>query len=290
MRKKINIAYCYKSGMGIEIARIGAWLSALSQKYDLTLYSFHHFIYNSEVMRVCPLTELNHEKVVLEDADKGIAFYCMPRSSGPFRADGLDAAARQLGYLMILEDEEGDANVYRTSYKQISDYGLKACSRVFLKTGKPHQKLILNLFGGASPTKGFREGPIAARVAREIADAFSKYEFIIPCLPHQKNVLSEVMISGVNNLELRDFNYNEENLTLLVSGSPGIITVEGGMLHLGVAYAKPVCCLIEKDWMQDVNSKLPLDHGVHYEIVELSNPDINNLLESLKQWMREQLF
>jgi hypothetical protein len=274
--------------MGIEIARIGAWLSGLAENYDLTLYSFHHYIYDKETIRVCPLSEVNHESVVLGDADEGMAFYCMPREDGPFRADVIEEAARRRGYRMILEEAEKDTNVYQASLKQISDYGLKEIGvRDFLKKGNAHKKLILNLFGGASLTKGFSKGVIAESVARAIAGSFPEVEFIIPCLPHQKNILTEEMIRGVSNLSLHYFNYNEENLTLLVSGSPRIITVEGGMLHLGIAYTKPVFCLIEKDWMQSVSSKLPLNHGVHYEFLDLSTPLIGHLLKSIGGWMGE---
>ena len=289
MRKKINIAYCYKSGMGIEIARIGAWLAAIPLNYDSTIYSFHHYIYDSETIRVCPLSEGSHEDVVLENADEGIAFYCTQRQDGPFLACAIEEAARLRGYRMILEDAD-DTNVYRASLAQISDYGLgKGDDRGFLKKSEPHNRLILNIFGGASLFKGFSDGKTAESIVRAIATTFPEREFVIPCLPHQKNILTEEMIREVANLSLQYFNYEEDKLTRLAAGCPGIITVEGGMLHLGVAYRKPVVCLIEKKWMQTVKSKLPLDHGVRYEFLNLSAPQLGPLLKSIGDWISRAL-
>jgi len=286
MMEKINIAYCYKSGMGIEIARIGTWLSVLTKTCDVTLYSFHHYIYDPAVMKVRPLTEMNHADVVLGDADEGIAFYSHSRPNGPLRAHVLEEEARQRGYHMITEEAADGTNVYQTSLNQVDEAGLKMAGEgKFLKMGKPHGRFILNIFGGACLSKGIREGNAAKIVARGIAEAFPEIEFIIPCLPHQKNILLEEVVTKVKNLALCNFGYDDEEFTLLVSGSPRIITVEGGMLHLGTAYRKPVFCLIEKKWMMSVVNKLPLDHGVHYELLEFSSPHMGILIESIKEWM-----
>lgn len=275
MKPPFHVWYCYKSGLGIELARVAPLLSALSRKYSVRYASFHTFLYDPRILDLTRLAEMNSPEPELRASEPGIAFVCDARNYGPHRDIGHEFAAEKLGYPTVKENL-GFSGL--STYEAAARLASNVCGEIpegyvsILKKGRKHSKIVLNLFGGAAPEKGFTDDRAISLFAAQISAAFGNRSFIVPVLPHQQRFLSGSRPQH-GNIEFKPFRYDDERLTELVAGSPAIVTVEGGLLHLGVALQKPTVCLAEASWLNEVRELLPPRSAYHQILVNFKSED-----------------
>jgi len=260
-KQQIDVWYCYKSGLGIEVARVVPLLSSLLGKYSVSYASFHAFLYNPSKLNLCELTEVGScPPPDSRDRIRGVAFVCGSRPNGPFCDFEREKEAQKRGFLIIDEDLGfPDLPVYEAA-KKLALGICGACDEIdtnlLLRRGGAHQKIVLNIFGGASLSKGFTSIPQIERLVSALGEYRGDLRFIVPVLPHQEQ-LAPLELEPNCRVQFVSYAYSDPKLTELVSGARAVITVEGGMLHLAAAYRKPTTCLIEPQWLGKVRELLP---------------------------------
>lgn len=251
--------YCYKSGLGIEIARTRRLLGKLAVTYSVSYASFHGFLYDESAMAVRDLSEGGPAKPTVGEPNRlGIAFVCGERPGGPFRDAALEKEARARGYLIVGEDL---GSPHLPTYQAAQNLSLRICGRCeteisVLRRADDNDSVVLNLFGGATLSKGLCRSEQICQLVSALNSLCKTQHFVVPVLPHQEHLIPREAPSG-STVSFARFDYSDFRLTELVAGAKAIVTVEGGMLHLSVAYAKRVACLIESAWLAKVEDLLP---------------------------------
>lgn len=260
-KQQIDVWYCYKSGLGIEIARVVPLLSSLLGKYSVSYASFHAFLYNPSKLDLCELTEVG-SCLPPDSGDRicGVAFVCGSRPNGPFCDVEREKEARRRRFLIIDEDLGfPDLPVYEAA-KKLASVIRGPCNAtntsLILRRGIAHRKIVLNIFGGASLSKGFTSSPQIERLVRAVGELREDLRFVVPVLPHQEHLVPRELEPNCR-VQFVSYAYSDPKLTELVSGARAVVTVEGGMLHLAAAYGKPTACLIEPHWLGKVRDLLP---------------------------------
>ena len=283
-KQQIDVWYCYKSGLGIEIARVVPLLSSLLGKYSVSYASFHAFLYNPSKLDLCELTEVGSCPPPNSDNPiPGVAFVCGGRLNGPFCDVEREKEARSRGFLIIGEDLGfPDLPVYQAAKKLALRVG-GSCEGIavdLLRRGTAHRRMVLNLFGGASLSKGLASATQVGRLVRAVTEFREDLRFIVPVLPHQEHLVPR-NLSPDSAVQFVSYAYSDPRLTELVSGAPVVITVEGGMLHLAVAYGKPTACLMEPAWREKVRDLLPPASSFQAFELDFKTTDFAPLVDAL---------
>lgn len=284
-KQQIDVWYCYKSGLGIEIARVVPLLCSMLGKYSVSYASFHTFLYNPSKLNLYELTEVG--SCLPPDSDdrmRGVAFVCGSRPNGPFCDFEHEKEARRRGFLIIDEDLGfPDLPVYEAA-KELALGICGTCyeidTKLLLRRGGAHQKIVLNIFGGSSWSKGFVSPPQIERLLRVAGELREDLRFVVPVLPHQEHLVQRESEPNCR-VQFVSYAYSDPKLTELVSGARAVVTVEGGMLHLAVAYRKPTACLIEPQWLGKVRDLLPPAGSFRKLEMDFSATDFSALINAL---------
>lgn len=260
-------------------------LSTLIKKYSVSYASFHSFLFNPSIFSLTQINENSCHDSQIQSCDvPGIAFVCGKRENGPFCDISLEQAAVARGYFLVDEDL-GSPNL--PLYDAAKNLCKIHCGKYdfinpeIFRAGQSHQSIVLNIFGGSCLSKGFTNQKQIVCLVNLLNKFYENLCFTVPVLPNQRHL---VPCTQQNNSPVKFcyFDYADHQLTELVAGAPAIITVEGGILHLAVAYGKPTFCLIEPEWFDKVSDLLPPFNSYKIKFLNFEEIDFNILLEYLK--------
>ncbi|NBT48179.1 MAG: hypothetical protein EBT07_10280 [Actinobacteria bacterium] len=290
LKTRFDVWYCYKSGLGIEVARVAPLLGSLVQRYTVSFESFHASLYHPLKLIPKQISETNLTPPPSHPGHgDGIAFVCDKRIRGPFCDTKREKEAKKRGYLIVREDLGFPKIPLYEAAKRLAWKVCGKCKEVdfnILTPGVAHGTLILNLFGGSSLVKGLRTQQQVERLLKALHKLGDGLQFLVPVLPHQKGLVPANLPPRCP-VRFVACGYLDPQLTVKVAGSPLIITVEGGMLHLAAAYRKPTICLLEKHWFDKVRDLLPPLASFRPVIVPFDSTDFFPLVDALASVLKK---
>ena len=287
MKPTFHVWYSYKSGMGIELVRVAPLLKRLSASHRVMVASYHAHLYEPAQFSAFLLTEGSIPVIPDDFAGDGVCFFSEPRPQGPSRCDVLHRWAAAAGWQCV-DETLGAPNL--NCYAAAEAFAGRICPGVgpvmdsVLRRRDPVDAVVLNLLGGASVEKGFRNAAAICGWVRKLADIAPQYRFIIPVVAHQARRfrLPEYVHPSVEVVEYPD---GSSELTELLTGCRAVVTVEGGPLHLSVECRKPVLLLAEESWLSEVGQVLPSAQLYRHVVVVLAEPHEDALARDVATWL-----
>jgi hypothetical protein len=284
VRETFHVWYSYKSGLGIELARVAPALRRLEARYDVHLKSFHSYIYRGD-FRPDALIECSPPVIKVPEGQRGLCFTCEERADGPFRWPQLESEARRLGWRCVDEalampgsGTYGAAELLARSMS--SNYSVRRC--VLRSVSRRSGAFVLNLFGGAAPQKGFSTAGGIRSIIRGIGARNTSLDWVVPALPHQR-LADTVEQARVPNVRLARF--DDPRLTELFGTAPVVVTVEGGGLHVAVEYGVPTLLLSSPTWFAEVQGVLPPDNSFDLVLGNMAIDTTDDIVQRANDWV-----
>lgn len=286
-RPLFHVWYSYKSGLGIEIARLSPLLRRLTTTHQVMLASFNAHLYEPQQVSTYMLEE--HLEPIIDPlpTGPGVCFFAPPRHRGPYQCKSLLEAAQALSWPLI--DEELGApgcNVYQAA----EELAAKLCPDVrpsaqgLLQRGEAHGAVILNLFGGASAEKGLTSPEHISELVRSLARLDPERSYIVPVMPHQ-TLGALVAELALPNVTAASFEPGDPRLTQLMTGAKAVATIEGGPLHVAVDAGRPTFLMSSQEWLDGVQLVLPPARRYERCVLDLRAPDVDYVTRSLLAWL-----
>ncbi len=282
-----HVWYAYKSGLGIEIARVAPLLKRLLASHQVVVATYHAHVYNPSLLGTYRLSEHLTPHVPDDFSGQGICLFSRPRDRGPHRCDPLHAWAEQHGWPCVDESlGYNRLNVYAAAELLAAKHCFSGPTAVasILRRGSRQSTVMLNVLGGAALEKGFRSADEIRGWVTRLADATPDVRFVIPILPYQKRRF-ELAGNWHPSVRVQEFSADSYELTELLTGSRAVVTVEGGPLHLAVEAGQPVLVLAETTWMRDVDDVLPPPDRYTWLPVDLCRPDAEAVAHGVADWL-----
>jgi hypothetical protein len=287
-RSVFHIIYCYKSGLGSELARTAPVIKRMEATHQIYITSFHCFMYDRR-FKLNPLAESHIPKWIARPEESGICFACDKRQNGPFAWHNLAQQAKSFGWPVLSEDiAPKEQNLYTAASwlaDRLAPSDLRTAKSSVLSRGteKPSH-FVLNLFGGAAPQKGLTHPESVRSITSHLARSLPGTKWLLPVLPHQ---LPQVAACGDlgSNFRFIHFPYESRELAELFHCS-GVVTVEGGGLHVAVEQNSPTILLSSKGWLEKVRDLLPPEIKYQTVLTELTGLDQSKAANQITDWVK----
>jgi hypothetical protein len=287
-RPIFHIVHSYRSGLGAELVRTSAVIRRMEAYFQIYITSFNWFIYDRR-FKVNALSEIEAPRWVAGPNDTGICFDCGLRSNGPFAWRSLAEQAKSLGWLVLPEDIDPTEPQLYSAASRLADgldpSGGNPSHVAVLSQGSCRAgHLVLNLFGGSAPDKGFIHRDAIFRLIGHLGQMLPEVAWIIPRLPHQWTDQAQNVAFG-SNFQLVTYPYGSRELTELFH-CRGVVTVEGGGLHIALEQGSPTLLLSSKSWLNNVANLLPPSNKYETVITDLSCVDQSRAAYCIAAWVK----
>ena len=286
-RPVFHLVYSYRSGLGVELARTSAAIKRMESTHQVCITSFHSFMYDGR-FRLYPLSETAAPQWMACMGDTGICFSCDERPNGPFAWGSLVARAKAHGWMIIPEDiDPGEPQLYTAALNLTRRLSLALDNQTQRSILAHHAQradhFVLNLFGGASPQKGLTHPKAVSHLTGLLGRMLPGIKWLIPRLPHQCHYGPLTPDLGPN-FQLVTFPYEDRSLTELFY-CRGVVTVEGGGLHVAVEQGSPTLLRTSKSWLEAVANLLPPSGSYHVALTDLGSADQNSAAACIASWV-----
>ena len=286
----LSVIFAFKGGVGDELLRLGPLLGRSVGRHGVALWTFHPTLYDPSLICLYALDEIAVPKFPQVRDGTRICFYARSRTNGPYRCQSLEYWARGNDWTMI--DEifgqplptvplwRGADELARGLNLSVADY-----SPAFLRHDEPNNYYLVNLFGGCDPIKGLTCIESVRALLTKLAVSLPDTAFLVPVRPNQR---SRMCLHNLPpNIAVQSFEYEDGRLTEIATGARAIVSVEGGMVHLGCCAGIPTLVLTSPEWYASVAGVMPGD-GYSIAWCDLRRPDVDRTLAKVLPWIVEQ--